>query len=187
MDSTFETLDWVLSFAGIRIYSDTKWNSKLWLTLQIYSLFVASLALVFTTGFVVINVSQLEVLLKGASIWSTCIILSMSLAICLSFRRKFRYYLLEMAFTDYMRRMPLVKSVLDLENPNTITNQLRNLVVVSQLDLLKFSRIFVKSYLFCVFLTATLYMCDPIYRMAIRENDNDRYFGKYCNISKKKK
>lgn len=179
MNSTFETLDWVLSFGGIRIYSHTKWDSKLWLILQIYNLLVASLALVFTTGFVVTNLSQLDILLKAASIWSTCIILSMSLAICLTFRKKFRSYLLEMAFVDYMQRMPLIKSVLESNNPNPITIQLRDLLVTSQLDLLKFSRIFVKSYLFCVFLTATLYMCDPIYRMAVRDNVNDRFFGKY--------
>lgn len=182
MEQTFETFDRVLSFAGIRIFSKNKFNSKLWYCFQIFSALIASMALVFTTGFVVTNATDLQVLLKGAAVWSTCIILSITLIICLIFRNKFRSYLIEMLFVDFMLEMPLIKYALKDVVDDGKMKELKNLVIDSQNKLLKVSIMLLKLYIFAVFLTATMYLCDPIVRMIVRENKDERIFGMY-NIS----
>lgn len=183
MESTLKVCDTVLSFAGIRIFSN-KWNSKFWILIQTFCFIIGVLALIFTSGFILQNIirDDLISLLKGASIWSTCIILSISLTICLIFRGKFRQFLTEVVFVDLMLEMPLVKFCFQNEKIGSKIDELRNVVLSSRDKLMIFSRKLMILYAFLVFFNSNLYLFDAIYRMIVTKDPDDRLFGSYYHF-----
>lgn len=178
MERTFRTCDMVLAFAGIRIFSKTNWDSKLWFIIQILCSAVAFSAVIFTTGFIIQNISETVVLLKGASIWSTSVIPSMSLLILLFYKKEFRQFLSEVAFVDMMFEMPLIPLSVQFHKSGTILHDLRILVLHSRKKILNFTRILMIVYAFIVIFNAQLYLFDAVYRMIMRKDPDERLFGK---------
>ncbi|KAM3962203.1 olfactory receptor-like [Aphomia sociella] len=173
MDKTFRDFHRLLSIAGISIFAKTKWDSNIWLVFQVYNFMIGFLCFIFTTGFVVTGSSDLLIFIKGAAIWTTGVIMSITLAVCLIFRRKFREFLEEMVFVDRLLDMPLIRYVLTLEEGNKLI-ELKNLVNDTQMKLFKFTRALLKCYMTSVWLVATLYLCSPIYEMVVKKDDSLR-------------
>lgn len=105
-----------------------------------------------------------------------------SLTVCLIFRQDFREFLEDMAFKDVMLEMPLIEYVLKLEGEGKL-HELKQMVVKSQMQLLKYTRVLLKTYVFSVVLCATLYICDSIYQMVVREDQSLRLLGECYYIS----
>ncbi|XP_045455162.1 uncharacterized protein LOC123664701 [Melitaea cinxia] len=165
MDETFQVFDQVLSFAGITIFSKQNWNSKKWLLFQCLTFFVGVLTFVFTTGFVLSNVSDLLICIQGACVWTTGVIMFFSLGICLVFRKEFRLFLEEIIFDDCALKIPLIQNILWLKPSRGKLKELKELVVESQENLFRFTRVLLKIYVASVWLCVTLYLCGPIYVM----------------------
>nr|QIJ45788.1 olfactory receptor [Glyphodes pyloalis] len=169
MEETLAVYHRVLSFAGIAIYAKRNWDSKIWVCFQTFNFFMGTLCFIFTTGFVVANYSDLLIFIEAACIWTTGVIMTISLGVCLVFRNKFRVFLTEMAFKDEMLEMPLIKYVFKYGEGKKLL-ELKEMVTVSQEKLLKYTRVLLKFYVTSVWLVATLYLCSPIYEM-ISEGD----------------
>ncbi|XP_048004611.1 odorant receptor 13a-like [Leguminivora glycinivorella] len=176
MDETIKTFHRVLSVAGITIFAKNNWDSKLWLALQIFNVIIGFLTIVFTTFFVVGNMSDLLVCIQGACIWTTGLIMFISFCVCLVFRKQFREFLDEMGFKDAMLEMPLIEYVLKLERAGRL-NELKGMVVDSQEKLLKLTRVLLKTYVFSVWACATLYLSDSVYSMLTTKDDDLRLLG----------
>lgn len=164
MDITFEIFHRVLSFAGIPIYAKRNWDSRLWLVFQIFNFMIGTFCFIFTTGFVGTNYADLLIFIEAACIWTTGVIMTISLGICLIFRNKFRTFLSEMAFKDEMLEMPLIRHVLEGAEGKKLI-ELKNMVIDSKKKLFKYTRVLFKSYVTSVWVVATLYLCSPIYEM----------------------
>ncbi|KAL0810906.1 hypothetical protein ABMA28_010205 [Loxostege sticticalis] len=164
MDETLKVFHRVLSFAGIAIYAKEKWNSNLWLSFQIFNFLIGTFCFIFTTGFVVSNYSDLLIFIQAACIWTTGVIMTMSLGVCLIFRQKFRMFLCEMVFKDEVIEMPLIRYVLRLESGKKLF-ELKQMVKDSQEQLFRVTGVLLKCYVTSVWLVATLYLCSPIYEM----------------------
>nr|WEG72112.1 odorant-receptor-16 [Grapholita molesta] len=176
MDETIDTYHRVLSVTGITIFAKNNWDSKLWLSLQLFNVLIGFLTIIFTSSFVIVNMSDILVCIQGACIWTTGLIMFISFAICLVFRKQFRQFLNEMGFKDAMLEMPLIEYVLKLEQTGRM-NELKGMVVNSQEKLLKLTRVLLKTYVFCVWACATLYLSDSVLRMFTREDDDLRLLG----------
>ncbi|XP_063897328.1 uncharacterized protein LOC110381719 [Helicoverpa armigera] len=174
MEETFLAFHRVLSFAGIPIFAKNNWNSKRWLLLQILNFIVGNLCFVFTTGFVATSYTDFLLCIQGACIWTTGVIMTISIWVCLIFRKKFRRFLEEMAFQDGMMGMPLIKHIFLVSSKGERINELRELVNDSQYKLFKYTRVLLKTYVLSVFVCATLYLCTPIYLMIAREDKSLR-------------
>uniref|UniRef100_C0L8M7 Odorant receptor n=1 Tax=Ctenopseustis obliquana TaxID=65030 RepID=C0L8M7_9NEOP len=176
MEETIRTFHGVLSVAGVTIYAKDTPDSKLWLTLQIFNVIVGLFTIVFTTCFVVVNVSDILVCIQGACIWTTGLIMFISFGVCLVFRKQFRLFLIEMGFKDAMLEMPLIEYVLKLEQGERL-NELKGMVIKSQEKLLKLTRVLLKTYVGSVWLCASLYLSDSVYQMIVRKDDSLRLMG----------
>nr|ALM26235.1 odorant receptor 45 [Athetis dissimilis] len=174
MDETFLAFHRLLSFAGIPIFARKNWNSKQWLVLQIFNFIIGGFCFIFTTGFVVTNFSNFLLCIQGACIWTTGVIMSISLGVCLVFRKQFRNFLEEMAFRDAMVEMPLIKEILLGNQGGKCIAELRGLVLGTQDKLFKYIKLLLKTYVFSVFFCATMYLCTPIYLMSVREDKSLR-------------
>lgn len=177
MDETFQVFDQVLSFAGITIFSKQNWNSKKWFLFQCLTFFVGVLIFVFTTGFVLSNVSDLLICIQGACVWTTGVIMFFSLGICLVFRKEFRLFLEEIIFDDCTLKIPLIKNILWLKPSRGKLKELKELVVESQENLFRFTRVLLKIYVASVWLCVTLYLCGPIYIMWSKKDKSLRLLG----------
>lgn len=82
-----------------------------------------------------------------------------------------------MAFKDGMLDMPLVENILIMRLQGERLSELRDLVLDSEAKLLKFTRVLLKTYVASVFVSATLYLCGPIYLMFVNEDDSLRLLG----------
>ncbi|XP_059056223.1 uncharacterized protein LOC131850087 [Achroia grisella] len=176
MEQTLRIFHRLLSIGGISIFAKSNWDTKPWLIFQIFNFIVGFFCFIFTTGFVVTSTADLLVFINGACIWATGVIMSITLAVCLAFRRNFRKFLEEMIFVDPLLDMPLVKYVLSAEG-GVKSNELKHLVNNTQEKLFKYTRILLKCYVFCVNFVATLYLCSPIYEMIIRNDKSLRLLG----------
>lgn len=183
MEETFQAFDRVLSFAGIRIFRKSNWNSKKWLLFQIFNCFLGFLTFIFTTGFVLSNFSNLLLCIQGACVWTTGVIMFISLGICLAFRKDFRSFLEETVFQDCMLEMPLIQNILKLKLRNGKLKELRQLTINSHETLFRLTRVLLKTYVACVWVCATLYLCGPIYVMCKRNDKSLRLLGKYSFYS----
>ncbi|KAI8423698.1 hypothetical protein MSG28_012731 [Choristoneura fumiferana] len=181
MEETIQAFHNVLSVAGVTIFAKNNWDSKLWLTLQIFNVIVGFLTIIFTTCFVVINLSDILVCIQGACIWTTGLIMFISFGVCLVFRKEFRLFLNEMGFKDHMLEMPLIIYVLKLERGGRL-NELKGLVIDSHEKLLKLTRVLLKTYVVSVWLCASLYLSDSVYQMATREDDSLRLMVCVCSV-----
>nr|QZH55125.1 odorant receptor 29 [Achelura yunnanensis] len=175
MDETLQTFHRVMSFAGIPIYAKANWDSKFRLTHQVFNVFIGFLTFIFTTVFVIVNYSDLLLCIQGACIWTTGLIMFISLGVCLIFRQKFRMFLTEMGFNDTMLEMPLIDYVMkkEFENGKKL-KELKLKVIETQSRLLKLTRVLLKLYVASVWLCATLYICSPIYFMITKEDKSAR-------------
>ncbi|XP_063834085.1 odorant receptor 24a-like [Ostrinia nubilalis] len=167
MEDTIKVFHRVLSFAGIPIYAEGNWDSNLWLAFQIFNFIIGSLCFIFTTGFVAVNCSDLLIFIQGACIWTTGVIMTISLGVCLIFRKKFRIFLGEMVFKDEILEMPLIQFVLKLESGKKLI-ELKQMVNDSQEKLFRLTKVLLKCYVTSVWLVATMYLCSPIYEMLSR-------------------
>ncbi|XP_026497735.2 odorant receptor 85b-like [Vanessa tameamea] len=174
MDETIQVFDRVLSFAGIPIFAKRNWNSKKWLLFQYFNFFIGFLTFVFTTGFVLSNSSDLLICIQGACVWTTGVIMFISLGICLVFRNKFRSFLEEIIFNDCTSEMPLIQNILRLKLNRGKLKELQELVIYSQEKLFRLTRVLLKTYVASVWLCATLYLCGPIYTMWIKRDKSLR-------------
>nr|AOE48039.1 putative odorant receptor OR34 [Athetis lepigone] len=174
MDETFRAFHRLLSFAGIPIFARKNWNSKPWLALQILNFIIGVFCFIFTTGFVVTNFSNFLLCIQGACIWTTGVIMTISLGVCLVFRKKFRNFLEEMVFRDAMVEMPLIKEILLGTHGGKWIAELRGLVLGTQDNLFKYIKILMRVYVCSVFFCATMYLCTPIYLMSVREDKSLR-------------
>ncbi|CAH1641796.1 unnamed protein product [Spodoptera littoralis] len=174
MDEAFLAFHRVLSFAGISIFAKQNWNSHRWLAHQTFNFIIGVLCFIFTTGFVVTNVSDFLLCIQGACIWTTGVIMTITLGVCLIFRKEFRSFLEEMVFRDHMLEMPLIDHILLVSPRGEKIQELRNLVTGSQEKLFKYTTLLLKSYVANVFLCATLYLCSPVYGMLVREDKSLR-------------
>ncbi|NP_001159623.1 olfactory receptor-like [Bombyx mori] len=173
MADTFSAFHRVLSFAGISIFKETNWNSKFWFTVQIFNFIIGLLCFLFTSGFVISSSSDLLLFIQGACIWTTGVIMTITLGICLVFRIQFRDFLTEMAFRDAALDIPIVDYIFNVNNGKKMM-QLKKLVVESQKDLLNYTSLLLKIYVTGVWLCATLYLCSPIYSMLVSEDKSLR-------------
>ncbi|CAG4980815.1 unnamed protein product [Colias eurytheme] len=173
MDETFRAFDRILRFAGISIFAKSKWNSKRWLIYQSFNFFLALLTFIFTSAFVVFNMSDLLLCIQGACIWTTGVIMFISLGICLIFKKDFEGFVGEMAFQDRALDMPLVEYVMASQGSGKCF-ELKCLVMNTQEKIFKLTRMLLKTYVASVWLCATLYLCGPIYGMYVREDDSLR-------------
>nr|AEF32141.1 odorant receptor [Spodoptera exigua] len=174
MDEAFLAFHRVLSFAGISIFAKQNWDSNRWLVHQTFNFIIGVLCFIFTTGFVVTNVSDFLLCIQGACIWTTGVIMTITLGVCLIFRKDFRNFLEEMAFRDHMLEMPLIDHVLLVSSGGEKIQELRDLVTGSQEKLFKYTTILLRVYVASVFLCATLYLCSPVYGMMVREDESLR-------------
>ncbi|XP_041971709.1 uncharacterized protein LOC121727783 [Aricia agestis] len=174
MDETFKVFHRVLSIAGISIYAKRNWDSKGWLLLQIFNFILGFLTFLFTSGFVASNVSNLLLFIQGACIWTTGVIMFITLGVCLYFKRDFRAFLEEIAFSDLILEMPLIEHVVSLSLAKGKVGELKTMVLDSQKKLLKYTRILFISYVASVWLCASLYLCTPIYLMCVTGDENLR-------------
>ncbi|XP_047510427.1 odorant receptor 4-like [Pieris napi] len=174
MDETFRVFDRILSFAGISIFAKPNWNSKGWLIIQTFNFLLGFLTFIFTSVFVILNLSNLLVCIQGACVWTTGVIMFISLGICLVFKKNFQGFVEEMAFCDRALDIPLVRSVMSLPTTTGKLHELKNLVLSSQIRVFKVTKMLLKTYVASVWLCATLYLCGPIYMMTIREDENLR-------------
>ncbi|CAK1589706.1 unnamed protein product [Parnassius mnemosyne] len=173
MEETFRTFHRVLSFAGISIFSKTSRSTKRWLLLQILNFVIGFLTFIFTSAFAIVHFNNMLLFIQGACIWTTGVIMFISLGVCLLFRKKFHMFLSEMVFEDGMLDMPFIEYVLRNEK-NGKLNDLKELVINSQDKLFYYTRILLKVYVTSVWLTATLYLCGPIYQMSISDDNSLR-------------
>ncbi|XP_053620404.1 uncharacterized protein LOC128680933 isoform X2 [Plodia interpunctella] len=173
MDETFEVFHRVLSFGGISIFTKNNWDSKSWLLLQIFNFVIGVFCFIFTTGFVMENYSELLIFIEGACIWTTGVIMTISLGVCLIFRKQLRQFLEEMVFNDCVLEIPIINSVLKRDEGEKVV-ELKTMVVESQEKLLKYTRVLLKCYVGSVFLVATLYLCSPLYEMFVSNDDSLR-------------
>nr|ARO70262.1 Odorant Receptor 50 [Dendrolimus punctatus] len=134
---------------------------------------VGVISFILTSVFVVKNYSDLLVCIEGACIWGTGVIMTITLAVCLVFRKDFRSFLEEMAFKDVMLEMPFVKYVLTLDQGYKL-KELKIMVLESQENLLKYCRVLMRIYSICVWISASLYIINAIYQMVIREDNSLR-------------
>nr|AQQ73522.1 olfactory receptor 49 [Heliconius melpomene rosina] len=171
---TFVTFDRILSFAGIPIFAKHKCNSKKWLLFQIFNFFLAFLTFVFTSGFVLSNLSNLELCIQGACVWTTGVIMFISLGVCLVFRLQFRSFLEEIIFNDSLLEMPFINGVLQLKFGNGKLGELKKSVINSRETLFRLTRVLLKTYIASLGVCATLYLCGPIYLMCIRNDKSLR-------------
>lgn len=182
MEESVKVFNRVLLFAGITIFDKKKQNSWKWLLFQCVNVFVGLITFIFTTVFVLSNASDPLVCIQGASIWTTGVIMFISLGICLLYRKEFSSFLEEMVFADHMLEMPLIVHVLQMQVRRGKLLELKELVLSSQKNLFKLTRLLLISYVFSVWLCATLYLCSPIYRMSVRKDDSLRLLGKISRI-----
>lgn len=178
MDETFRTFHRVLSFAGISFFSERKKHSKNWLLFQVFNFVLGSLTFIFTSGFVITHSSDMLLFIQGACIWTTGVIMFISLGVCLVFREKFHMFLSEMAFEDRMLDMPLIEYILKTDHVGKL-NDLKLLVQTSQKNLLRSTTLLLKIYVASVWLCATLYLCSAIYQMFISNDASLRLMGMY--------
>ncbi|GBP66762.1 hypothetical protein EVAR_28630_1 [Eumeta japonica] len=178
-EATFRAFNFILSWGGVRIFAKNNKRRKLWFSLQIFNFVISLLALVFTCGFVIKNVSDLLLLLRGACIWGTCVILTMTLGIFLVYQKDMKIYLEHLAVDDAILEMPLINYLLQQESFNRggKLKDLKNLVEQSQEKLSKFTRVLLMSYALVIFVTASLYLCDTIYEMVKRDDKSLRLFA----------
>lgn len=189
MDESFQLLNTVLSLVGITIYGDKNWNSKPHLIVQIFNVIIGILTFIFTTGFVAVNISDLPVFIEGACIWTTGVIMTITLVVCLLFRVKLRQFLTEMGFRDSIKDVPFIRFVLKSEGREGKISELQLLVESSQVALRKWTLVLFRVYVVSVFVTATLYICGAIYQMIVREDESLRILGKFrptCLLSLQK-
>nr|AZB49438.1 olfactory receptor 24 [Heortia vitessoides] len=173
MEDTIKVFHRVLSFAGIPIYAKKNWDSKKWLCFQIFNFIIGVLCFVFTTGFVVVNSSDLLIFIQGACIWTTGVIMTISLGVCFVFRIEFRSFLVEMAFEDRMLEMPLITYVIKLQEGKKLY-ELKQMVIDTQNKLFRYTKTVFIAYLASVWLVATLYLCSKIYEMYMTEDQSLR-------------
>ncbi|XP_023936040.2 uncharacterized protein LOC112044424 [Bicyclus anynana] len=174
MDETQKIFHRVLLFAGITIFGKPDQNYKKWLLFQYFNVFIGFLTFMFTTIFVLSNVSDILICIQGACIWTTGVIMFISLGICLLYRKEFRSFLDQMVLVDYALEMPLIKHISQIQVEHEKLRQLKELVNKSQKNLLKLTRILLKAYVFSVWLCVTLYLCGPIYRMSVSQDKSLR-------------
>lgn len=177
MEDTFKSFHRVLSIAGISIFAKHNWNSKPWLFWQTFNCIIGILCFVFTTGFIMVNFSDFILCIEGACIWTTGLIMTITLVICLTFRNNFRNFLNEMAFKDGVLEMPLIQYILLAPQKTPKLSELKDLVLDSQEKLLKYTRVLLITYQATVFLCVTLYLCNPIYQIITKEDDSERVLG----------
>lgn len=169
----------VLALAGVPIFAQHNWNSKFWLSLQIFNFLVAILTILSTTAYCVVNIDDLPAFTEGACIWTTAVIMTISKTICLFFRNDFRGFVKEMCFVDTMLDVPLIQTVLKMEGKDGILIELKDKVKESQKNLLKLTKIMLKFYVTTVFLTAILYICSALFQMLVRE-DSQHILGTFA-------
>lgn len=178
MEESIKVFNRVLLFAGITIFDKNKQNSWKWIVFQFVDVLIGLITFIFTTTFVLSNASDLLVCIQGTSIWATGVIMFISLGICSLYRKEFSFFLEEMVFADHMLEMPLIALVLQMQVKRGKLKELKKLVISSQKNLFKLTRLLLISYVFAVWLSATLYLCSPIYRMSVRKDDSLRLLGK---------
>ncbi|KAG6459288.1 hypothetical protein O3G_MSEX011296 [Manduca sexta] len=173
MDGTIRTFHRILSLLGISFFAEEGWDSKKWLALQIFTFINGLIIFIFTSGFVIANVSDLVMFIDGACIWCTGVIMAISLGVCLVFRKGFRNFLDEMVFEDAVLEIPLIKFVVMAEGGVKMA-ELKTLVLESQEKLLKYTKILLKTHLFAASLCVTLYICTPVYLMIMTDDKSLR-------------
>ncbi|KAG6459289.1 hypothetical protein O3G_MSEX011300 [Manduca sexta] len=176
MEGTIRTFHRILSLLGISIFAKEEWNSKKWLALQIFTFINGFITSILTSIFVIANVSDLFLFIQGACIWTTSVIMSISLGVCLLFRKAFRNFLDEMVFEDAVLEIPLIKLVVMAEGGEKMA-ELKTLVLESQEKLLKYTKILLKTYMAIVWLCAILYICTPVYLMITTDDKSLRLLG----------
>lgn len=179
MEETYLPFHRVFTIVGIRFYATKNWDTKPWLFLQIFNVLIGVLTFIFTTGFVAMNVSNLFLFIQGACIWTTGVIMEITLGVCLIFRKEFRHFLEEMAFRDAMLDMPLIRHISLMHHGGEKIAELRNLVFDTQEKIIKYTKMLLRVYVTSVTLTANLYICSSIYGMAVREDKSLRLLGKF--------
>lgn len=167
MDKTFKIYHRINSIAGIAIFAKNNWNSRAWLAYQVFNFIIGIFCFIFTSMFVIVNSSDLIIFTQGACIWSTGVVMTISLGVCLNFRNRFRVFLTEMAFKDEMLEMPLIQFVLKVERGKKLL-ELKNMVLDSQEKLLKYLRLWTTGYIISVVITTTMYLINTIYEMTTK-------------------
>jgi hypothetical protein len=177
MEVTLQAFNRILSFAGIRFYANNNGKSHPWCLFQIFNFIIGLLCLISTTAFLVLNYEALEVFIEAACIWTTGVVMTISLGICLIFRSRFREFLNEMVFKDKIMEMPLIMYIVG-ENQGPVSMQLKALVEKSQGSLFRFTRILLYCYVMSIWLVVTLYLCGPIHKMRVTRDSSLRILGK---------
>lgn len=101
----------------------------------------------------------------------------LSLGICLVFRKEFRLFLKEIVFDDCALKIPLIQYILWLKPSRGKLKELKELVIESQENLFRHTRVLLKTYVASVWLCVTLYLCGPIYIMWSKKDKSLRLLG----------
>lgn len=179
MEDSFLAHHRVLAFAGVAIFAKQNWNSKYWLALQIFNFTIAILSFIGTSVFCVLSIDDLPAFTEGACIWTTGVIMLISMTICLIFRNEFRSFVEEMCFADTILTMPIIRIAVKQEGQDGALNELRRKVRDSQKDLFRLTKILLKFYVTVVFLTAVLYVGSALFQMIVREDKSQHILGTY--------
>ncbi|XP_039745207.1 odorant receptor 13a-like [Pararge aegeria] len=174
MEESLKHFNRVHLLAGITIFDKEKNKSKTWLLFQYFNVLIGLLTFVCTTIFVLSNLSDVLISIQGASVWTTGVVMFISLVICLLYRKEFRAFLEEMVLADLLLEMPLIQHVLQNQVKRGRSLQLKELVIGSQDKLFKLITVVLKAYVFFVSLSAILYLCGPIYLMSVRKDESLR-------------
>ncbi|XP_050668485.1 odorant receptor 47a-like [Leptidea sinapis] len=174
MDGTLQVFDRVLSFVGISIFAKGNWHSKGWMIIQIFNFFLGFLTFIFSSGFVISNMSDLLLCIQGASVWTTGVIMCISLAICLIHKKDFEKFVEEMAFRDPALSMPIVQFALKCDKQEGKIKELKTIVEDSHSQLFDMTRILLLTYVASVWFCVTLYISGPIYQMIVSVDESQR-------------
>ncbi|XP_049881328.1 uncharacterized protein LOC126377567 [Pectinophora gossypiella] len=175
MDDKYRAFDFVLTCAGIHIFSRRKWDSKAKFAHQICNSIVAVLTCIFTTGFLVVE-TDVILWIEGVCIWITGAIMYMLVGLSLVYRKEFREFLEEMIFRDGLMDMPIIEHAMKSTSEGKL-NELKGLVIKTEEKLVKYPSLLLKSYACSTSSTAVMYVCDAIYQMIVREDESLRLFG----------
>ncbi|VVC87830.1 unnamed protein product [Leptidea sinapis] len=152
MDGTLQVFDRVLSFVGISIFAKGNWHSNGWMIIQIFNFFLGFLTFIFSSG----------------------VIMCISLAICLIHKKDFEKFVEEMAFRDPALSMPIVQFALKCDKQEGKIKELKTIVEDSHSQLFDMTRILLLTYVASVWFCVTLYISGPIYQMIVSVNESQR-------------
>lgn len=100
---------------------------------------------VFTTRFVIVSYSDIDLWLEEVAVWTTVLMINVFLGICLVFKNKFGMFLEKVIFKDEILTMPFIEHIMEREHRG---KELKKVIEESHEKLFKYTKILI--YIFWV-------------------------------------